>query len=406
LNPKQIDFTPEIYYETLGREYVVEAVTHFCNDDANYHKINDFDDICDWVNWFDGENYRFYVDKKDSTTIEPEELLMLRYKVEKRINNKLIRPFFRMIVTFDGLAPEIGILNINDLGGRIEFIIFIANCADKRDLLNQYRLQGKRNNNIKIDKSDVGLYDVDLNCKDVILKVGLNAELYKLGKREFTEINLTKSPHLGVVANTGGGKSYALRQILCQVGMMQGSKILLADYKNGGDYGDFNSELHRYYTRGNYTQAITDFEKVVADRIEKRDMCRDVRILVLEEYGAYLNSLDKKEADNIKKIVASILYTSRFINCYIFICSQRIFAEQMIYGSRDMLTNVILLADPSSESLQAFCSSDEIKMMKPHQQGEGYLIREGKKPMEIIICKIDNPDIVNEAILRIVTRDV
>lgn len=225
-----------------------------------------------------------------------------------------------------------------------------------------------------------------------------------MGIKTYAEINLTKSPHLAVLGNSGSGKTYLLCQILARFGMIDNIEIWLADFKNSGDYGEYNSEQHKYYDRRNYTSAIYDFENVVNDRIEKRDLNRDLRILCLEEYGSFLNSLEKKESEPVKKTVANLLFMSRFVNCFVIICSQRLFAEQLIYGSRDSLCNVIMLADPSSESLHSFCTSDEIKLMKPHGQGEGYLIQEGKKPIEIIVPTMKNPENAKQAILRAITK--
>lgn len=199
-----------------------------------------------------------------------------------------------------------------------------------------------------------------------------------------------------------------LSQILGRVGLVENSQIWLADFKNSQDYIlDPDPIRHRWYGRETYAQAIADFEAVVNARIQakNRDYCRDLRVLCLEEYGSFLNSLDKKEGEAIKKTVASILFQSRFVNCFIFLCSQRIFAEQLIFGSRDSLTNVILLASPSRQSLQAFLDAEDYKEMKSLGQGEGYLIREGKKPLEITVPTITRPDKLQTAILRAVTRE-
>ena len=241
---------------------------------------------------------------------------------------------------------------------------------------------------------------------DVVIKIGFITELLRIGIREYATINLTKSPHLAVCANSGGGKSYLLSQILGRISLVPNSMIWLADYKNSGDYGkNLNSTEHRYYTRENYSQSIVDFTTVVNDRMEKRDMSRDLRILCLEEYGAFLNSLDKKQGEIYKKMVADLLYLARSSNCFLLLCSQRFFAEHLIFGSRDSICNVVLLADPSSESLQAFTTADERKLMKPHQQGEGYLIREGKNPLEITVATTTKQDKLFSAIERTLRRD-
>ena len=243
---------------------------------------------------------------------------------------------------------------------------------------------------------------------DAVIKVGFNSELLRMGIRQYVEINLAKNPHLALVGNTGSGKSYALSQILGRVGLIEGSQIWLADFKNSEDYIIApDPARHRWYGRETYAQAITDFEAVVNARIqaENRDFCRDLRVLCLEEYGSFLNSLDKKESEVIKKSVASILFQARFVNCFIFLCSQRIFAEQLIFGSRDSLCNVILLASPSRQSLQAFLDAEDYKEMKALGQGEGYLIREGKKPLEITVPTITKSEKLQTAILKAVTRE-
>jgi hypothetical protein len=208
------------------------------------------------------------------------------------------------------------------------------------------------------------------------------------------------------VGNSGSGKSYLLSQILGRVGLIEKSKIWLADYKNSGDFGEFDPQLHRYYARDDYTAAIEEFSELVTARIDKEDLSRDLRVLVLEEYGAYLNSISAKaESERVRKLVANMLYLARFTNSFIFICSQRIFAEHLIFGSRDSICNSVLMADPSSESLQAFTTAEERKLMTPKQQGEGYLIREGKKPLGITVSTITRPEKLRAAILRAVTKD-
>ena len=209
---------------------------------------------------------------------------------------------------------------------------------------------------------------------------------------------------MALIGNTGSGKSYLLSQILGRVGLAGGS-VWLGDFKNSEDYIlDPDPVRHRWYGRETYTQAITDFEAVVTARIEKRDLSRELCVLCLEEYGSYLNSLEKKEFEIVKKSVANLLYMSRFTNCFLFVCSQRLYAEQVL--GRDMLTNCIMLASPSRQSLQAFLDAEDYKEMKSLGQGEGYLIREGKgKPLEITVPTITRPEKLQAAILKAVTRE-
>jgi hypothetical protein len=319
-----------------------------------------------------------------------------------------MNPLTQKIPTFDMLPPQIGVLSVIDTGGRVEISVKIANSKERRQWLVNYRQHKKNTRNVQIaDKSDESLYDLDPNRKDVILRVGLMSEILRLGEREFVEVNLTKAPHMAIVANSGAGKSYLLSQILRQVSLLGGS-IWLADFKNGGDYGNFDTDIHRYYPRTHYANSITDFNTLVTDKITSRGKANQddsLCCLVLEEYGAFLNSLDKKQAESIKKTVADLLFTARFLNCFVLICSQRLFAEQLIFGSRDSLTNAIMLADPSRQSLDAFCTPAEIKEVIPHQQGEGYLIREGKKPLEITVTTITDHDQLKADILKAVTKN-
>jgi hypothetical protein len=408
LSPAVQEYSSAEYYDTLAFEYMIEALSRYCNCNPDYHNVKEFENIADRSYWYDDVSFKFFVEKVQAATVDPEELKMLGYKIENRINNRLMNPYTCKIPSFDNFPPKIGVLSVIDNGGRIVMSVKIANSQERRQWLVNYRQQAKNSNDTPIaDKSDKGLYDLDPNRKDVILRIGLMTELLHLGEREFAEINLTKSPHLAVVANSGGGKSYLLSQILQQISIMNGS-IWLADFKNGGDYGDFDTNIHRYYSRQNYTKSIEDFDKLVNDKIINRgseNQDNSVCVLVLEEYGTFLNSLDKKQAEMTKKIVANLLFTARFLNCFVLICSQRLFAEQLLYGCRDSLTNVIMLADPSSESLQAFTSADERSEMKPHQQGEGYLIREGRKPLEITVTTISDHDRLKAAIAKAVTKN-
>ncbi|MDR0325408.1 MAG: DUF87 domain-containing protein [Oscillospiraceae bacterium] len=227
-----------------------------------------------------------------------------------------------------------------------------------------------------------------------------------MGLQHYTKWDYEVFPHLLCLGNSGSGKSYFLRQLVARISLnIPDAKAWICDYKN-----EFMRprEDARFYGYKSVLDGFNDYISLFEERLHNNenrldDTQHEFRLLLIDEYISWLNSLEKKEAEEIKKRMANLLFMARSLNMHIVLGCQRGMAESFPFGSRDCL-NVIFLGSPSRESIHSFCSSDEAAMMEPCEQGAGYIVFDGKPPAAITVPTVKDMGRLHALLADIVTR--
>jgi hypothetical protein len=226
------------------------------------------------------------------------------------------------------------------------------------------------------------------------------SELMKNNHREYVEWDTDLHPNLAVIGDTGSGKSYFIRLLLGYISLfVEKAKVYVCDYKKSL----LNIKAPRYWCLDDVKQGFEQFEYEFIEKMTGANTNRDFRLLLIDEYINWLDSLDKKEEEDIKKRMASLLRMVREYDMHVILGCHRVMAENFHRGSRDCL-NAIYLGSPSIQSLDSFCSSDDVKLMKPRGRGEGYTVFKAQNPGAITVAEVKNSrENLETAILKLVT---
>lgn len=192
------------------------------------------------------------------------------------------------------------------------------------------------------------------------------------------DIDLNKACHWLIVGGSGSGKSVFLLYVLNSL-ITHRIGLFIADFKGSGDFIGLTS---------NYAQ----FEDCV-DLIEKFYIrYQDIKhnktgekiLLIFDELGGFmiwLESMDKKKANEIKGKMAEILMQGRELpgggSAWLWSSLQRADNTYFSHGARDNYMIVIALGRISKESKGMLFSGEDIPDYTP-AVGRGLILQAGK----------------------------
>lgn len=196
---------------------------------------------------------------------------------------------------------------------------------------------------------------------------------------------------------SGAGKSYCLLRVLALIiKTFPSCEIIFGDYKQEEAFSFLrDSNSPRYYG----FHAVTDAINLVYDRLQARitntDTTHNPVILVIDEYVAYMSSLqntDKKLASVMMSKIAEILLMGRSMDIRIITTCQRPDAVIFPLGSRSNYGIIICLGAPLKSTYEMLLPSpeyfDEIGDRK-FSQGEGIMLVQNSELRFIKIPQID-----------------
>lgn len=194
-----------------------------------------------------------------------------------------------------------------------------------------------------------------------------------------------RCPHLLVVGATGSGKTYAVKLLMGKVAKYApNAKITVCDYK-AEDFRFLNG-CSRYYAFDRCADGLNAFFTEFEARQSGEDDSRTMRLLVFDEWAAFLQNLDKKELAEVQKKLATLLMLGRSFNVHVLISVQRADAEYFA-KSRDNFSIVIAMGNISKESAAMF-GFDRQQFMPCRQQGQGHLLINGTKQLPIEVPRV------------------
>ena len=235
------------------------------------------------------------------------------------------------------------------------------------------------------------------------LSLFLDTAALRAGGREpsYLAWNPTRCPHLLVVGATGTGKTYAVKLLLGRVALhLPEAEITLCDYKH--DDFRFLDEAPRYHYFDRCTAGLNAFYMDFQARQQGSDMSRTFRMLVFDEWASYVSMLEKKEAEDVKRKLATLLMLGRSFNCHVLVSQQR--ADAAYFATaRDNFNVVIALGNLSKESRDMFFGGFKDELQPVLHLGEGYMLTNGATLHHIQVPIITDSERLNQAIRRLVT---
>ena len=227
----------------------------------------------------------------------------------------------------------------------------------------------------------------------MLIPLVFNKSHFDLGVKVPVCFDPEQHPHQLLVGGTGSGKSYALNLIAGRIALhIPSARFVICDFKNSSF--SYLAGLPGYY---GYTAAVEGIVRVYEEmqtRLALNDESRNRRkiFLLVDEYAALVMYLPKKEADNVKQMVASILMLGRSLGVHLLIGMQRAGAEAFPGGARDQLGMILALGNLSKEQ-QGMLFPDHRDQLRSvvNQRGEGFLLLDGKGLYRVRVPTVRDP---------------
>lgn len=226
--------------------------------------------------------------------------------------------------------------------------------------------------------------------------------LLQAGYKEYIQWDTASAPHIAVAGVTGTGKTYCTKLICAKVAKhITNSQIVLCDFKGDNDF-IFLSECERFYRFDACLAGLNSFYNSFLD-IQRTGCTNGFNMLVFDEWGSFINSLDKKEAEDAKKKLSNLLMLGRSFDFHVLLSQQRLNAED--FGkSRDQFNLVLLLGNASKEVVSMLFHDYKDCIENNRQRGTGYMLINGADFLPFIVPKIASIENVDNAIKEAVMR--
>lgn len=223
--------------------------------------------------------------------------------------------------------------------------------------------------------------------------------MYSIGAARFNlNLNFEKTPHMLIVGGTGSGKTYFSRLLLGKISKYNSdSKLFICDFKGDRDFSDI-SGAYRYE---NVQNGLDEFLGAFRQRQKNIDSNRNPLFLFFDEYGAFINWLDKKAADKRKKEIAEVLMLGRSFNVHVIIALQRADASYFTGGARDNFAIRLGLGSLSAESRRMMFPDLETKDYQRAGIGAGVLAIDGQNMVQVRVPKVNDQSLLSRSISKI-----
>lgn len=234
------------------------------------------------------------------------------------------------------------------------------------------------------------------------IKLLLDYDMFANGVRKYIIWDYKKLAHAIIFGQTGSGKTYLLKLILARIGLyIQNSEIILCDFKFDDDF-TFLSNCSNFYRYKKCFEGLIYIMKVLNDRQSGKSQDRHFVLFVFDEWASFLSNLEKKEAEQAKKYLSTLLMLGRSFNVHVMISQQR--CDSVYFNSaRDNFSVIIGLGILSKESVQMMFSDYKDVIYPVGTTGVGWALC-GNRLFKALVPKITNFKKINEAIISAVTR--
>jgi len=216
---------------------------------------------------------------------------------------------------------------------------------------------------------------------------------------EYVCWDYNRCPHTLIFGATGSGKTYAVKLLLGRIALyLHNAQVSICDFK-ADDFRFLQGCVH-YYQFADCKKGLDEFYSMFRMRQQGVDTSRDFRLLMFDEWASFLNTLDKKEAEAAKMVLATLLMLGRSFNIHVLISQQRADASYFTAGARDQFSLICALGNLTKESAAMF--GFDIGQMRPvNKQGAGYMLTNGTNLQAIQVPKVRDISKLHSAIKRV-----
>lgn len=165
-------------------------------------------------------------------------------------------------------------------------------------------------------------------------------------------VNLNDHPHILLSGGSGSGKSYLANELVIQAIFKQ-YEVVILDIKRS--YGLYKDHAEYYYETDTILQKIRDIENEMSERMEKLqpeldknphvlavDIGYKPKLVVIEEYISLLSSMDKKQKEEMERIVKNISVLARQSNIHMLMVMQSAGTENINSTTRSNMTKILM----------------------------------------------------------------
>lgn len=196
-------------------------------------------------------------------------------------------------------------------------------------------------------------------------------------------INANDYPHWIISGCSGSGKTYFVQEIVMQ-SLFKGWDIVVIDIKRS--YGLFKDHIDYVYEIDDVIDKLKDIEKEMQLRLadlqpkldrNPRTLAVDVgykpKLVLIEEYIALKSALDKKEREDLERIVKSISVLARQANIHIFLVMQSASVENVNASTRHNFSKVLFGNAQSNILISTFGTGIDLPSVSHMEKGEGFI---------------------------------
>ena len=165
-------------------------------------------------------------------------------------------------------------------------------------------------------------------------------------------VRLRDYPHFLISGASGSGKSYFANQLVIQA-IIKGYEVVILDPKRS--YGLYRDFADYVYELDEIVEKMKSVESQMSERMKQLQpeldnnpnvLAVDVgfkpMLVVIEEYISLISSLDKKQKEEVERIVKNLSVLARQSNIHILMVMQAAGTENINATTRSNLTKVLL----------------------------------------------------------------
>ena len=229
----------------------------------------------------------------------------------------------------------------------------------------------------------------------------LNDKLLRLNVRQWEVWEPTKAPHMIIVGSTGSGKTYFSKLLLGKIALHSKQvEMYISDFKGDTDFS-FLSGCKNFYRFEECSDGLDQFYKLFLDRQKNLSSARTMLIYYIDEWQSFLGYMDKKDAEDKKRKLSTLLALGRSFNVHVIVSQQRADA-QYFSTARDNFSVAIGLGTFSPESQQMLFHDYKDQMENTCRQGTGYMLTNGMDLKRIVVPTVSNMNKLHNTIRTVV----
>lgn len=247
-----------------------------------------------------------------------------------------------------------------------------------------------------------GLVRMDYGDKDTIIRLYFLPRKYvkptiitpndnALGPISFTQV-----VNMLIVGATGTGKTVTMKIIMGKISKIENSVTWLLDFKKL-DFQKFTNLPH-YYGYTDCLQGLKDYYAAFKAQ-QEAGIVGAPNYLVIDEWGSFIMSLPRQEAEQAKSLLAELIMVGRGYRYFPIIGTQRP-DSSYFQSARDNFQNVVALGNLSSEGRRMVFPDSVKEQITDCKKREGHLYIDGAGLEKIQIDNIPDIDALDMSILE------